>query len=361
MSLLFSSLRVGPMTIKNRFMRSPTYESLANPDGTPKPRLLHTMKHLSDGEVGLIIPGFVCTMESGRAQPRQTCFYNQKHADAWKPTIDAIHKNDSKIVFQLAHGGIGTVDSLEKRGPSTFPGLIQGLTTAEVEDIIESFQKAAVLTKKAGADGAQIHAAHGYLYSTFLSPFYNRRNDKYGGSLDGRARIVAETAEAIRKSCGPDFSVLIKMNANDFLPGGMTPDLASRYVNILKNKIDLFEISCGLNNFISTIRPAPIRKIVKYTYGLKFEEGYNLSYAEQIKRDNPDTIIASVGGFRTVSMMEDAIKKVDMVSLSRPLIREPDLVKKIHENKTTKSACISCNHCLIYMNQNPLGAICDYP
>lgn len=103
-------------------------------------------------------------------------------------------------------------------------------------------RKAAVLTKKAGAAGAQIHSSHGYLYSTFLSLFYNRRNDKCGGSLDGRARIVAETAGAIRKSCGPDFSVLIKMNANDFLPGGMTPDLASRYVNILKNKNDLFEI-----------------------------------------------------------------------------------------------------------------------
>lgn len=213
MSLLFSSLRVGPMTFKNRFMRSPTYESLVNPDGTPKPRLLHTMNHLSNGEVGW-------------AQPRQTCFYNQKHADAWKPTIDAIHKNGSKIVFQPARGGIGTADSLEKRGQSTFPGLIQGLTPAEVEDIIESFRKAAVLTKKASADGAQIHSSHGYLYSTFLSPFYNRRNDKCGGSLDGRARIVAETAGAIRKSCGPDFSVLIKMNANDFLPRGMTPDLA---------------------------------------------------------------------------------------------------------------------------------------
>lgn len=151
------------------------------------------------------------------------------------------------------------------------------------------------------------------------------------------------------------------MNAQEFLPEGTTPDLSSRYVNHLKSKIDMFEISCGLNNFISTIRPAPIRKIIKYTYGLKFEEGYNLSFAEQIKHDNPDTIIASVGGFRTLTVMENAIKNVDMISISRPFVREPDLIKKFHDKKSTKSACISCNHCLLFMNQDPRGTICDYP
>lgn len=153
------------------------------------------------------------------------------------------------------------------------------------------------------------------------------------------------------------------MNGNDFLPNGITPELASRYVNHLKKHISMFEISCGVVNSLATIRPDNIRKLIPYTYGLKFNEAYNLPYAEIIKKNNPDTIIASVGGFRSGKVMEDALinKKADVISLARPLIREPDLVRKIHKNLNTKSACISCNHCGLFCETNERGTVCDYP
>lgn len=363
MSIMFSPLKIGPMTIKNRFMRSPVYEAMGNPDGTPKPQLLTLIEKLAKGQVGLIIPGYVYSMESGKAAPKQCALYDQKHSDAWKPAIKKVHEQGSKIVFQVCHGGIGVLPELEKRSPSTFPGTYRGLSTSEIEDIINSYVKAASLAQKAGADGVEIHGAHGYLYSLFLSPQFNLRSDKYGGSLENRARIVAETAEAIRKMAGPDFSILIKMNGNDFLPFGVTPDLASQYVNFLKGKIDMFEISCGISNVNAIIRTDRIRKLIKYTYDLNFSEAYNLSYAELIKRKNPDTIVASVGGFRTFSAMEDAVasKKVDLVSLARPLIREPDLVKRMQKDRNTKSACISCNRCLLFNGTDKRGTVCDYP
>ena len=137
---------------------------------------------------------------------------------------------------------------------------------------------------------------------------------------------------------GPDFSILIKMNGNDFLPFGVTPDLASQYVHFLRGKIDMFEISCGISNVNAIIRTDRIRKLIKYTYGLKFSEAYNLSYAELIKRNNPDAVVASVGGFRTFATMEEAVSsgKVDVVSLARPLIREPDLVKRMQKDRSTR-------------------------
>ena len=159
MSLLFSPIKVGPITIKNRFMRSPTYEGLANSDGTPK-------KRLSEGEVGLIIPGYMYPMEACKAAPKQCAMYNDKHSNSWKNTVNKVHKNGSKIVFQICHAGVP--DHLEKKGPSTFPGLYNSLTKTEIEDIIESFRKSAVQSQKAGVDGVQLHGAHGYLFSSFI-------------------------------------------------------------------------------------------------------------------------------------------------------------------------------------------------
>lgn len=363
MSILFTPLKIGPMTIKNRFMRSPTYESLGQPNGSPKPRLLKMIENLAKGQVGLIIPGYVYSMESGKAAPRQCALYNQQHADDWKSTIEKVHKNGSKLAFQICHGGLGVNKNLEKVAPTKIPYFCRSLTTSEVEDIIDSFHKSALLAKSAGADGVEIHGAHGYLFSLFLSPLFNRRNDKYGGSVEGRARIVAETAEAIRKSAGPDFAILIKMNGNDFLPFSTTPELAARYVNHLKNRIDMFEISCGIGNPDVIIRTKNVGLINKFVYKLKIEEGYNLKFAEYIKRKNPDTVIACVGGFRTLSIMEDAVKKdkTDVISLSRPLIREPDLVKKFQLLEAIESACKSDNYCIHHSEDHERGLTCNYP
>ena len=344
-------------------MRSPTYEGLANADGTPQKRLLKLIEKLSEGEVGLIIPGYMYPMKSCKAAPKQCAIYNDTHSNSWKSTVEKIHKKGSKIVFQICHAGLRVPEPLEKKGPSTFPGIYNALTKTEIEDIIESFRKAAIQAQKAGTDGVELHGAHGYLFSTFLSPFYNFRNDEYGVTDEGRCRFILETAESIRKSCGIDFSIMIKLNGHDFLPSGVTPELASKYVNILKRKIDLFEISCGCNE-IATVRPNNSkRKLFKFTYGLNFNENYTLSFAKIIKKNNPDAVVASVGGFRDANSMKNAIENgsIDIVSLSRPLIREPSLIKKIKSDPNAKSDCISCDFCLLNVENDPRGLRCDYP
>lgn len=153
------------------------------------------------------------------------------------------------------------------------------------------------------------------------------------------------------------------MNGKDFLQGGVDPELASKYVNFLKDRIDMFEISCGFSANAIMRPDTSKRKLALHTYDLTFTEGYTLSFAQIIKRKNPDAIIASVEGFRQARMMEDAIKDkvIDIISLSKPLIREPKFIKKIKSNPNTVSAFISCNHCLYTNGLNPKGLICDYP
>ena len=362
MSILFSPLKIGNLTIKNRFMRSATYEGLGNPDGTPKPKLLRAIEQLANGEVGLIVPGYVYPMESGKAAHYQCALYLDKHAQSWKSTIEYVHKTGSKIVFQICHGGMNVVQGLEPISPTTIRNRSREVTISEVEDIIEAFRRSAVLAHKAGADGVQIHAAHGYLFSAFLSPLYNKRSDQYGGSPEKQARVINEIADTIKSTLGKDFPIYIKMNGSDFLPFGTNPDLASKYVNILKKNIDMFEISCGYQVTNATIRPNKLSFKDRFLFGIKNEEGYNLKYAQYIKKKNPNTIIASVGGFNHSSFMENALEMgmADIISMSRPFIREPNLVTTLQLRKAEQSACIRCNDCLhTVISRNQLA--CTYP
>lgn len=364
MSLAFKPLQVGPMTLANRFMRSATCEAMADPDGVPNKKLLKNMVKLSEGECGLIIPGFVYPVTTGKAHFKQTGLYNDELAEKWRESIEAIHKNGSKIVFQVAHGGIATVGNLEKIGPSNFRG--KQMTIPEIETLIDQFTEAAVRAKKVGADGVQLHGAHGYLLSLFLSPVMNHRKDKYGGSIENRTRIIAEMAESIRSATGKDFAIGIKMNGYDWLPCGVNKKMAAEYVHLLKRKLDFFEISCGIGipNAVIRKRPTGLSGFLNKLFSpMKFKEGYNLDYAEYIKTKNPDAVIASVGGFRSIKAIDNALSqgKCDLISISRPFIRDPLLVKRFKNQEITEVACKSCNDCFSSIGNNSRGLSCSYP
>ncbi|OHT10688.1 oxidoreductase, FAD/FMN-binding family protein [Tritrichomonas foetus] len=392
MSIAFTPAKIGPMVLKNRFMRSATCEALSDEKGFPKPQLFQMMEKLSQNEVGLIIPGYVYPSEKYKAMKGQTGFYSQAHADVWKNTIANIHKNGSKIMFQIAHGGQAVLKGGERCGPSKLLN-IPGMTIPQIEELIDSFHKSALYAKSVGADGVELHAAHGYLLSTFLSPALNRRSDKYGGSIEGRVRIVSEIAETLRKSTGPDFAIGIKMNGYDNIPFGVTPKISSQYVNLLKGKIDLFEISGGISigtlrckgrmNFLQRLmficggfipqtifaalskdqeKMMNVMENFQSLFDKKYYDGYCLEAAEYIKRNNPDVCVASVAGHRKIENINEILdqEKVDLISLSRPLIREPNLIKRFKQNKATESQCKSCNHCLYSIAfGNPLR--CSYP
>jgi 2,4-dienoyl-CoA reductase-like NADH-dependent reductase (Old Yellow Enzyme family) len=221
------------------------------------------------------------------------------------------------------------------------------LAAEEVRALVADFVSSAVRAQRAGFDGVQLHAAHGYLLSSFLSPHTNRRSDEWGGSLENRARALLEVLRGVKTACGRDFPVMVKLNSTDFLDGGLSPDEAVRVAVMLEaDGIDAIEVSGGMAEAgRGSVWP-----------GLRGEdeEGYFVENAARIKKA-VRVPVGGLGGIRTLAVAERIVRDglVDMVSLSRPLIRDPFLVKHFREGLTSKSECISCNKCF-----NPRGIRC---
>jgi 2,4-dienoyl-CoA reductase-like NADH-dependent reductase (Old Yellow Enzyme family) len=352
-SILFTPVQLGARTIANRFMRSATWEKRADATtGHPTPELLSMITDLSVGETGLIVPGFVYPIFHAKAYPNQTSVEHWGRIAPWAATIDAIHKRGSTIIFQVCHGGS-----------------ITDLTGPELEETILAFGAAAYKLRLAGADGVQIHAAHGFLYSRSLSPFANIRRDRWGGDFDNRLRLLAETAALIRAMCGRDFIVGVKLNASDCVDGGVTPDMCGRYLAAVEHILDFAEISCGVppKTWASRCRILPelyrqklpsVADIVEQraiagSGGVPYVEGYNLAFAKTIREMLPQLKLAVVGGLRKVEMMEAAVNSgvADLVAMSRPFIKQPHLVRDIRLGKISQVACNSCGMCTYYRDK----------
>ncbi len=254
MSVLFNSGHIGSLEIKNRFVRSATWEGLANDDGSVTDSLLEVYRNLARGGVGLIMTGYSYVSIKGKCNFGMIGIDNGSLLPGLQRLTDAVHKHGSKIFLQVAHGGSQT--KFDTGFPAEAPSVVKERFTGTVpvemsmEDIrglIDDFSEAGRRAKKAGFDGVEIHSAHGYLLSQFLSPYSNRRLDQYGGPIENRARVVLEVYEAIRGKVGKDFPISIKINCEDFDGVGLTPE-DSRWVckELSEKGVDAIHLSGGL-------------------------------------------------------------------------------------------------------------------
>jgi 2,4-dienoyl-CoA reductase-like NADH-dependent reductase (Old Yellow Enzyme family) len=304
---------------------------------------------LARGELGLIISSHAYVSREGQAGPRQIAIYDDRFVDGLKRMTAAAHDHGSKIVLQLAHAGIRAPSPLTKREPAGPCPLGENeqergraMTVEEIGRTVEAFATAARRAKEAGFDGVQIHAAHGYLLSQFLSPFFNQRADEYGGSLQNRSRIVLETLRWIKAVTGDSYPVLIKMNSEDFLDNGLRVDEMLEIAGMLEaSGIDGIELSGGVND--RACHHSPVREGTPLTEN---EEAYYQHAARRYKERIQVPLIL-VGGIRSYDVAEELVRDrlTDLVALSRPLIREPDLVARWKSGDTRKSECLSCNEC----------------
>lgn len=378
MSLLFSPAKIGNLEIKNRFIHSATYEGMAAEDGKVQDTIIKRYARIAKGEAGLIIPGYLFIHPHGQALKYQTGIHSDEMIFGLKKVVDAVHEHGGKIVFQLAHSGRQTTKELigrKPKGPSAkwrnpvdFTRPLK-MKENEIHQTIRDFGNAAGRAAEAGADGVQLHAAHGYLINQFLSPFYNDRKDDWGGSDENRFRFLKKVAAVVRSALPEKMPVLVKLNSNDFTPRqGVVPSLAATYATWLADlNIDLVEVSCGSVDFapfhecrgdipIEEMAGSfpwwkkPFIKAMLKSWAGKYDlqEGYNLEAAKVIKPVLGKIPLAVVGGIRKRNHMEEIIskKKSDFISMSRPFIREPDIVKKFRQNKVNAVSCISCNRCL---------------
>jgi 2,4-dienoyl-CoA reductase-like NADH-dependent reductase (Old Yellow Enzyme family) len=348
MSTLFEPISINHLVLSNRFVRSATWEGLATDDGEVTPRLIDVQTQLARGGVGLIISGHAYVSREGLALRWQLGAHSDELIPGLTRMAEAVHGAGSRIALQLAHAGSRGalhLNGLEPRGPSameTDSGPIgREMTSGDIAEVTGTFASAAARALTAGFDAVQIHAAHGYLFSQFLSPYFNKRKDVYGGSIENRTRFLAQTVTAIRKQVGPRFPVLIKMNAQDFLPGGLTvEDMLETAAILEKAGIDAIEMSGG--TFLSG-------KNVPSRIG-KPASGDPEAYYEAAARKYKESIsvpLMVVGGLRTIETAErlTASGAADFISMCRPLIREPDLVNRWKSGDRRPARCVSDNGC----------------
>ncbi|MBI5588870.1 MAG: NADH:flavin oxidoreductase [Deltaproteobacteria bacterium] len=347
MSRLFESSEINGMKLANRFVRSATWEGMASPEGAVTPRLIDTMTTLAKGGVGLIISGHTYIRQEGQASPWQLGVYKDGLIPGLCELTAAVHEAGGKIVMQLAHAGHFAPEKLTGQPPvvaSDYEGLSRTprkeLTAQDIHDLVAAFADAARRAKSAGFDGVQIHAAHGYLLSQFLSPIFNRRADSYGGSIENRARIHVEVVDAIRKAVGKDFPVLIKMNCLDFAENGLSLEDSLIAGKLLAHAgLDAIELSGGLltGGKLSPSRPG-INSADKEAY---FREELR-AFKKQIAIP-----LILVGGNRSIEVSEQLVAEgvADYIAMSRPFIREPDLISRWKSGDRRRATCKSDNLC----------------
>ena len=392
MSQLFSPMKIGGLELRNRFVRSATFAGMATENGHVTDDILKLYRNLAKGRIGLIITGHFYVSPAGKALFNQVGIHSDEMIPGLKRLVQEVHEQDGKIVFQLSHAGRQTTKEVTGQRPIGPSGKGRDpiyfvkpreMNEDDIHETIQSFVNAAKWAVEAGADGIQLHGAHGYLINQFLSPFFNTRSDAWGGSEEGRFRFLEQVFTEIKSVIPKETPILIKLNTNDHTPRqGVTPELAARYTQRLGGMgIDAVEISSGSSfySFMNVCRgQVPVQQLVDTMPFFKkpiarlmmnrlvgkydLEEGYHLQAAKTIKPALGEIPLLLVGGMRRVAHMEEILEKgyADFISICRPFIREPFLVKRIEEGKTDRASCVSCNKCIgAIANRMPLRCYCQ--
>jgi 2,4-dienoyl-CoA reductase-like NADH-dependent reductase (Old Yellow Enzyme family) len=347
MSKLFEPTSINGMNLLNRFVRSATWEGLATTDGAVTPKLIERMVKLAKGGVGLIISSHSYVSKEGQGTPWQLGIHKDELIPDLKELTDSVHKYGGKILLQLAHAGNYAEEHLTEQPPlvvSNFKGLAdterKEISKENIQKLITAYTIGAKRAKMAGFDGIEIHSAHGYLLSQFLSPVFNKRHDEYGGSILNRAKIHLEIYHSVRKAVGQGFPILIKMNCGDFVENGLDIEESMEIAKLFASAgFNAIELSGG---FIKTGKLSPSRPGINS----QAKEAYFQKYARKIK-DGIDIPLILVGGMRSFEVAEKTILEgtADYISMSRPFIREPDLVNRWKSGNRQKAKCISDNLC----------------
>lgn len=350
MATLFEETTINGMTLRNRMVRSATWEGMCEQDGRPTERLINCYKDLAKGGIGLIITGYAFVRLDGKNNPGQMGIHTDNFADDYKKMTKAVHEAGGKIAVQLVHGGGQSNAEIAGRqsfAPSAvkvnqFPEMPAELTRDEISKIITAFGEAARRAKSWGVDAIQLHGAHGFLINQFLSPLTNRRTDEYGGSIENRSRFLLEVYRNVRETVGADYPVLIKLNASDHVDGGLEID-DSVYAakKLAEAGINAIEVSAGTS---ASGDKSPVRRKINKSE----KEAYNLKLARRIK-EAVSCLLMVVGGFRSYRVAEKAIRDycMDYISMARPLIREPGLANRWLQGNRKRAMCISCNKCFM--------------
>ncbi len=341
MPRLFEPIEIGRLSLRNRVMRSATAERMTDRvTGAPLPKLRQLYTELAENEVALIVTGHVYVLRGGKAHQEMAAFDDDSLIPIWRETIAPAQALGAKVMVQINHGGASCDASVTPKplSPSGVASSDQAakaaaLTDEQIAEIAAAFGATARRAVKAGFDGVQIHGAHGYLTSQFLTPALNQRADHWGGNppgLDFLRLVINE----VRTAVGPDYPVWIKLGVEGNPASGQTLEMGVQAaVMCAEQGVDVVEISHGWN-MPEWTKKAPEPQFLPMAQAVRNAVG-------------PDYPLALVNGFRNLSVMEETLDSgvVDLISMCRPLIVEPDLIAKLHRGDSVEAMCASCRQC----------------
>jgi 2,4-dienoyl-CoA reductase-like NADH-dependent reductase (Old Yellow Enzyme family) len=380
-SPLFTPGRIGPLTLRNRTIRAAAFEGMS-PGGRPSESLERYHASVAEGGVGMSTVAYVSVQPNGRGFDHQM-WMHPDIVPGLRRITDAVHRGGAAASVQLGHCG-NMADSgvtgerlVAPSGVFNLFGLAlpRALRTWEIDVLVEAFAGSVRLAREAGFDAVEIQAGHGYLLSQFLSPYTNRRRDRWGGSFENRSRILREVMAVVRKEAGGAMAVVVKMNLRDGFEGGMELDEAVEVARLLEQEgADALVLSGGfvskcpwyvmrgeipLKDLIDS-HPDPIRKAGLFLFGrffvkpFPFEEAYFLKDALSVRKAVRLPLVL-VGGLRSLQKMEEVLSAgMEFIALGRPLIIEPDFVSRLQRGEQQVSRCEPCNKCIAAMYRNEM-------
>jgi 2,4-dienoyl-CoA reductase-like NADH-dependent reductase (Old Yellow Enzyme family) len=357
MTNLFQPYGIGRLESRNRFVRSATTSGHADEHGIVGPEIIRRYEDLAAGGVGVIVKGHLYVDPRGKAHAGMAGISNDEHVAGLARVTEAVHRHAGCILAQINHGGY-EAEAGERMGPSDFDTpawRARAMDAREIGQVIDAFGEAAQRCLEAGFDGVQIHAAHGYLVSQFLSKHANRRTDEWGGRLSNRMRLVREIYLEMRTRMGDTAVIGVKLNCDDFSRDGFTIQESSQVAHELSQVgIDLIEVSGG------GIGEEPRYRGRARSRDPALAEASFAGHCETIRRATRPTSLALVDGLTSLAGMQAVVNTglADLVSLSRPFIRERDLVKKLAAGQQ-EVTCTRCDGCYDIIGEEMLRCVLD--
>ena len=373
---LFTPGRIGPLTLRNRTIRSAAFEGMC-PAGVPSRSLLEYHRAVAAGDIGMTTVAYVSVSREGRSFSHQA-WMREEIVPQFTELTDAVHEAGALASIQLGHCGNMSdrhVSGARPIAPSAVFNLFglalpRAMTEADIEEVADQFAESTRLAQRAGFDAVEIHAGHGYLISQFLNRHTNRRRDKWGGSIENRARFARLVIARVKEAAGPEMAVIAKMNLRDGYKGGMEIDEAIQLAKMLEQDgIDALVLSGG---FVSKTPmyvmrgDTPYKEFAKGEHRLlakvglllfgrllvktyPFKEAYFLEEAIRVRQIVKVPVIL-VGGLKSRSVIDDVLSQgFDFVGMARPLIAQPDFVARLQRGEITESPCEPCNECVALM------------
>jgi len=341
---LLAPITIKKMNLANRVVMPPMGTNLGNPDGTVSEANIAYLKRRARGGPGLLITEISAIHPSGMVIPSELGSYDDRFIPGLKKLSDLIHEAGSKAALQLHHGGRECFLLLKEGkaiAPSPIRSLVYGMTPremtrAEIQEMVFAFGSAAFRAKEAGFDAVEVHGAHGYLLTQFLSALSNQRADEYGGSLRDRSRFVLEVLREVRGRVGEEFPVSLRLSVEEFIKGGYTPeDLQPILPEFVKAGADIIHASLGTHGSPGGVTSASV----------EYPPGFNVERAKKMKAAVSVPVIA-VGRFSDPRPADEAIARgdADLVAFGRQFLADPDFLIKAKEGRFEEiRRCIACN------------------